>query len=459
MLAILTLAALATVVVAASCSRQPQVTADEAHAIAKEAYIWGYPLVESYKVMYVYSVYKDNPEYKAPFNTIANTARVFTPADSIIQTPNSDTPYSTAWLDLRVEPVVITVPTVEEGRYFSVQLIDQYTHNFDYIGTRTTGNGGGTYMVTPAGWTGVLPAGVAKMIPCETHFALAAFRTQLFGPEDIENVKKIQAGYQVRPLSVFAGTPAPKAPRAMIFPPYSPTTARSAGFFQYLNFVLQFCPVHPSESELRARFARLGIEGGKGFNIATMNKEILAAIEAGIADGTKAINAEIEKGVSSADVFGTREFLQNNYLGRAAAARVGLFGNSKEEAIYPSYRTDAAGAPLDGANRYTLRFEAGRLPPVNAFWSVTMYDARRQTLVENPLNRYLVNSTMLPGLASDRDGGLTLYIQHDSPGKGKETNWLPAPAGPFYVVMRLYLPKPEALDGTWKEPPLTQAAD
>jgi hypothetical protein len=456
-LPIVAFAALAALVVAPSCSRKAKVTGDEARAIAKEAYIWGYPMVECYKVMYVYSVYKDNPEYKAPFNTISSTARVFTPADSTIQTPNSDTPYSMAWLDMRVEPVVITVPTVDEGRYYSVQLIDQYTYNFDYIGTRATGNGGGSYMVTPPGWTGETPAGVAKVIPCETQFALAAIRTQLFSPDDIENVRKIQAGYRVQTLSAFAGTPGPKAPAAVIFPPYSPTTARSAGFFQYLNFVLSFCPVHASETELRARFATLGIEGGEGFGLATMDKEVLGAIEAGIHDGEAAINEAIEQDLKSEDIFGTRDFLKNNYVARAAAAKIGLFGNSREEAIYPFYRTDADGALLDGANRYTLRLEADHLPPVNAFWSVTMYDGKRMTMVENPINRYLVNSPMLPALARDRDGGITLYLQHESPGKEKESNWLPAPAGPFYAVMRLYLPKPEALDGTWKAPPMVKA--
>jgi len=449
-------AALAAVLVSTSCSRKPRLTADEARAVAKEAYVWGYPMVELYKVMYFYSVYKNSPEYKAPFNVVAHTARLYTPADSTIQTPNADTPYGTAWLDLRVEPVVITVPVVEEGRYYSVQLVDLYGFNFDYIGTRATGNGGGSYLIAPPGWSGETPQGVAKVFECETQFAMAIFRTQLFSPDDLENVKKVQAGYRVQTLSAFTGSPAPKAPGDLIFPPFSPATANTAGFFQYLNFALQFCPEHADEAALRARLATMGIEPGKGFSIATMNRELLAAIESGMTDGSRAIDEEIARTPSSRDMFGTREFLKGNYLARAAGARVGLLGNSREEALYSIQKTDAEGGALSGANRYTLHFAADALPPVNAFWSVTMYDAAKQTLVANPVDRYLINSSMLPALTHDKDGGITIAIQHESPGKAKEANWLPSPAGPFYVVVRLYLPRPEALDGTWKEPQLVQ---
>jgi hypothetical protein len=445
---------------APSCARQPKVAPHEARAIAKEAYIWAYPMVENYKVMYVYSVYKapDNPEYKAPFNVISNTARVFTPADSTIQTPNSDTPYSMVWLDLRAEPVVITVPDVEPGRYYSVQLIDLYTFNFGYIGTRATGNGGGKYLIAGPGWTGTDPAGIVKAIPCETEFALAAFRTQLFGPDDLGDVQATQAGYAVQTLSQFSGTEAPKGPEGMIFPPYSRQNAASAKFFSYVNFLLPFCPMHPSEVELRARFAKIGIVPAKVFDTSFMNKDLLAAIEAGVADGRAAIDSTIEANATmAADCFGTREYLKNDYLKRAIAAKMGLYGNSKEEALYPLYRTDSDGQALSGSHAYTLHFALDGLPPVNAFWSLTMYDGVRQTLVENPLNRYLINSPMLPILVRDKDGGLTLYVQHESPGKAKEPNWLPSPAGPFYAVMRLYLPKPEVLDGTWKEPPMVSA--
>jgi len=190
---------------------QDAVSPAEARAIAKEAYIFGFPMVEGYRIQYAYFVDRDNPEFKAPWNQIRNIPRVFTPDDKVVQIPNSDTPYSTLGLDLRAEPMVITVPPIEARRYFSVQLIDLYTFNFGYIGSRTTGNDGGSFLVAGPGWKDPQPPGVKKVFRCETEFALAGFRTQLFNSDDLDNVKKVQAGYKAQPLSQFLGRPAPPA--------------------------------------------------------------------------------------------------------------------------------------------------------------------------------------------------------------------------------------------------------
>ena len=176
------------------------VTPEEARAIAKEAYIYANPLVDSYRIMYGYFVDRQNPEYKAPWNQIKNIPRVYTPEDRAVQSPNSDTPYSWLGLDLRTEPIVLTAPKIEKDRYFSIQLIDLYTHNFDYIGSRTTGNGGGDFLIAGPGWQGDTPEGITKVIRSETELVLAVYRTQLFNPGDLENVKAIQAGYKVQPL-------------------------------------------------------------------------------------------------------------------------------------------------------------------------------------------------------------------------------------------------------------------
>ena len=193
------------------------VTAAEARAIAKEAYVYGFPMVDSYRIQHAYFVDTKNPEYKAPWNQIINIPRVYTPDDTAIQTPNSDTPYSLVGMDLRAEPIVLTVPPIEKERYFSVQLIDAYTFNFDYIGSRTTGNDGGSFLVAGPGWKGETPKGVKKVFRSETEFVLAAYRTQLFNPDDLDNVKKIQAGYKAEPLSAFLGQPAPAAAPAIDF--------------------------------------------------------------------------------------------------------------------------------------------------------------------------------------------------------------------------------------------------
>ena len=445
-----------------SCSKKPEVTPEEARQIAKEAYIYGFPMVDSYRIMYAYYVDKNDPEYKAPFNQIKNIPKVFTPEDKAVQSPNSDTPYSMLGMDLRAEPIVLTVPVIEKERYYSIQLVDQYTFNFDYIGSRTTGNDVGVYMVTGPNWKGEKPEGVDKVFKSETEFVMGIYRTQLFNPSDIENVIKIQDGYKVQNLSDFLGQSAPTtAPKIDFIMPLSPDEEKTnIKFYEILDFWLQFCPVDPSETELMARFAKINVGGGTKFDSENLSPEMKEAIEQGMADAWKELH-EFEKTdiatgkVTSGEIFGTREFLKNNYLYRFSAAVLGIFGNSEHEAVYPLYRTDANGNALNAKeNNYSIYLAPDKFPPVNAFWSLTMYNLPQSLLVENPINRYLINSPMLPELKKDAKGGVTIYIQNNSPGKDKESNWLPAPDGPFWVALRLYWPKEAALDGSWTQPPL-----
>ena len=440
---------------------QTSVSPAEARAIAKDAYIYGFPLVDGYRILHAYFVDRDNPEYKAPWNQIKNIPRVYTPDDKAVQTPNSDTPYSFLGMDLRAEPIVLTVPPIEKDRYFSIQLVDLYTHNFDYIGSRATGNGGGNFLIAGPGWNGEVPAGVTKVMRSETELALAIYRTQIFNPRDLDNVKAIQTGYKAQPLSAFLGQPAPKpAPAIDFIKPLTPETQKtSPEFFNVLNFVLKFCPTVPSEKELMERFAKVGIGAGKTFDPTKLSPEMKKAFEEGIGDAWKEFAGGVqllnEGKITSGDVFGTREFMKNNYLYRWLAT-IGIWGNSKQEAMYPIYFTDASGQKLNGANRYTLHFSKGKLPPAHAFWSLTMYQLPESLLVANPIDRYLINSPMLPDMKMDADGGLTLYIQHESPGKDMESNWLPAPKGPFSSYLRIYWPKAEATEGKWTPPVLNR---
>jgi hypothetical protein len=439
---------------------QTSATPAEARAIAKEAYIYGFPMVDNYRIQYSYFQDKDDPNYKAPWNQLINIPRVYTPADTAIQTPNSDTPYSFIGMDLRAEPLVLTVPKIEKNRYFSVQLVDAYTFNFAYIGSRTTGNEGGNYLIAGPDWNGETPKGIEQVIRSETQFVFGAYRTQLFSPDDMENVKKIQADYKVQPLSTFLGEPAPKAAPVIDFiKPLTPEAQRtSPEFYNILDFVLQFCPTHPSEKELMARFARIGIGDSRSFDANALSPEMRNALEQGMADALTefaALQKQInEKKVTSGQMFGTRAYLKNNYLYRMGGAVNGIYGNSAAEAIYPVLALDSEGQKPDGSKRYTLHFAKGQLPPVNAFWSITMYRMPEILLVDNPINRYLLNSTMLDQFEFDADGGLTLYFQNESPGKDKESNWLPAPKGWFMSVIRLYWPKEEALNGKWTAPQL-----
>jgi hypothetical protein len=431
----------------------------EAREIARDAYIYGFPMVDNYRIQYAYFVDEANPEYKGGWNQVSSIARVYTPADTTVQTPNSDTPYSLLGTDLRAEPLVLSVPPIEDGRYYSLQFIDAYTHNFAYVGSRTTGNRGGTYLLAGPGWTGEKPAGIDDVIQSDTDFNLVAYRTQLFGPDDLDNVKQIQAGYQVQPLSAFLNQPPPPAaPPIEFVKPLTPDVQKaSPEFFNILDFVLRHAPALPDETQLRARFAAIGIGADGTFNASALTPEMRTAVEGGIADAWADFDTlkrdRLDTGqVTPADMFGTHETLGDNYLYRMAGAVLGIYGNSAEEALYPAHSNDSTGAPLTGENNYTYRFPPGQLPPVNAFWSLTMYELPASLLVDNPINRYLINSTMLDNLVKDPDGGITLYIQNESPGPAREANWLPAPRGEFRMFLRLYWPKDEALKGHWKPP-------
>lgn len=433
---------------------------EQARGIAKEAYLYGFPVVEMYKTLYAQAVDKGGPNFKAPFNRIGNTARVFTPKDTAIITPNSDTPYSFVWMDLRAEPLVLTLPEIAEERYYSVQLIDLYTQNFAYLGTRSTGNRGGHFMVVGPDWKGQQPVDIDRVVRSESNIAYALYRTQLFDEKDLEKVRKIQNGYKVQPLSQYLKQPAPAAPAKISWPKPTASMTDSPELFRYLNFMLAFAPAQDSEKDLLARFATIGIVAGQPFDLKALTAEQRKALEDGISDA-KAEFAAFKKDqvdthqVASGDFFGTRDHLNNNYLYRYAGANMGIFGNSADEAAYMGYFVDNAGKPVNGAKHsYTLHFAKDQLPPADAFWSLTLYDAKTKLLVANHSKRYLINSRMLPTLKRDADGGVTLYLQHSEPLKDQRSNWLPAPHGPFFAILRLYLPKPEVANGQWKLPAL-----
>ncbi len=441
----------------------------ETRAIAEEGLIYGLPLVMNYTANYEFWVDKTSSQYKCPFNQIFNESRVFTYNDTAVVTPNSDTPYSFCCLDLRAEPYVMSVPAVDKARYYSVQLTDWNTFNYGYIGSRTTGWDAGDYLIAGPDWKGEVPAGIKKVFRSSTQFTLAIFRTQLFGSEDMPNVKQVQSGYKAQPLSAYLKQPAPAPAPAVNWPKVNKDLAKE-NFFEYLDFVLQFAPAGPDEAAIRAKLARIGVGPGKTFNFKDLSLKHKAEIGLGMKAGEKKVEQKIANagkdinGWRVAAPFGDRHFYSGNWLLRAAAAQAGIYGNSAEEAMYPMTHWLPNGQLLDASkHQYTLTFPAGQLPPVNAFWSVTMYDGKTQLLIQNPINRYLINSPMLPQLKKNSDGSLTLYIQRSSPGTDKESNWLPAPNGPIYMVMRLYWPKTEPPsilppgEGTWKPPGVVQA--
>ena len=446
---------------------------DETRKIAEDGFIYGLPIVMNYAVMNEFVLDKNSGQYKAPFNTVFNETRVFTYKDTAVVTPNADTPYSMLWLDLRSEPMVISVPAVPKERYYSVQLIDGNTYNYGYIGSRATGSDAGSYLVVGPGWQGDKPAGIEKVFQSSTPFSLTVIRTQLFSPEDMPNVIKVQAGYQLQPLSAFLNQPAPPAAPKIDFVPAT-TKGIKENFFTYLDAALEFVPVTPDNKEIRDRLASVGIGPDKKIDLKDLSPEHRDALKAvallSMKEGDDKVKMYLDSGMGDVNgwklgaLFGDNAFYEGDWLKRSAAAMGGIYGNDAAEAVYPMTRTDSKGETLDGSkHNYTLTFPAGELPPVNAFWSVTMYDGKTQLLIENQINRNLINSPMLPDMKKNADGSLTIYIQKDSPGKDKEPNWLPAPNGPIYLVMRLYWPKTEAPSilpvgkGAWSPPGVQQA--
>ena len=456
-----------------SCGQKKEMPEAEIAAIAKEAYIYGYPMVANYRAMYASAIDTKGPDFKKPFNEFYMAPRVDTSADKTKQTASNDTPFGSVWLDLRREPLVLTVPAVEDNRYYSVQFTDLYAYNFDYVGTRTSGNKGGKFLIAGPDWKGEKPQGIDRVIQSETQFAHGLVRIQLLNQEDMPNIERIQGEFALQPLSQFTNTAAPAEVAPVNFPVFSEDKVRTPEFFSYLNFLMQFGAPTQEEAEMMKRFEKIGVGAGKAFSLESLSDSEKKAYQAGIDAAIADLDAAMKAGsIKGADMHGTRADLKGNYLNRAYGAMVDLFGASPQEILSIVYTVDSEFKGLSGANHYTIRFEKNALPPTNAFWSLTLYSLPDQLLVDNPIKRYRIDSTMISKMVADPvDGSVTLFIQKDALGgepmpKATETaaatpaqpsaslmgNWLPAPEGDFYMVMRVYAPKEEALNGTWKEP-------
>jgi len=438
-----------------------QADAAQARALAREAYLRGVPMLAAYQMLYGNALQNGGPLYKGPLNTLQSSARVYGPDDPAFVSPNADTPYTYAALDLRREPLVLTVPPVDRRRYYAFQFTDLYGYNFAYVGTRATGGRAGRYLIAGPGWKGKAPRGISKVLRSETDLVNVVGRTQLLNPADLRNVVRIQEKYGLQPLSAYLGRPAPPAPPApdWMTPLSLQQAARSLKFFDALAFLLPFAPGGDGQEPLARRLAPLGLAPGRPYHAERLPPALQEALRAGMHDGQTAIDtARAEHDGSPGALYGSREALGGDPARLAAGAQAGAGGVSREEAIFMALDKDSAGAPLDGGYRYSLHFPRGGLPPVNGFWSITMYAWPSQLLVKNDINRYVINSEMLPRLKRDADGGITLYVQRVSPGKDRVSNWLPAPDGPFMLALRYYWPKPALLQGKWKPPQLVREA-
>ena len=437
------------------------ISPDEARRIAKEAYIFAYPMLENYKTMYLQAVDKQSSGYLAPFNQFFHFRQLLGPEFTEIVAPNSDTLYSIAWLDLGTEPIVLSLPDFGD-RFFVVQMVDAYTHNMEYIGARTTGYQSGTYLIAGSDWAGDAPEDVDGVRRSESRLILVLERTAVAGAEDAPNVHTVQDQFQLTPLSAYLGKPAPPPAPSLDFSPFDDEQAQSAAFIRYFNFIMSYTAIHPSEQELFETFARIGIGPGHPFDPDSLEPALREAIDAGareghqaVAEASMSIGREVNNWSLIGEGFGYRATMQGKYLLRAAAGMRGLYGNNPEEAYNFMGAKDADGDPLDASKHdYVIHFKTP--PPVKAFWSISMYKLPETLFIYNPIDRYAIGDRT-PGLSYNEDGSLDIFIQHESPGADKESNWLPAPDGPFMLGLRIYWPEQVILDGDWKPASIQKA--
>jgi hypothetical protein len=450
-----------TAVVTLSLALAIPAAAQEAPAdlekIAAEAYVFGYPLVlmeTTQKVM----TNTPKPALKAaPMNQFANMPAFPSPQDREVVRPNVDTLYSSAWLDLSQGPLVLHLPDMK-GRYYLMQMMDAWTNVFAAPGTRTTGDKQGDYAIVGPRWRGVLPAGLKKIqAPTDTVWIIG--RTLTRGPADYAAVHAIQKQYTLTPLSAwgkeYTPTPGKVDPAVdMKTPPVQQLAKMTAvNFFQTMAVAMKTNPPAAADAIALDKFAVFGLVVGKDLDPARLKPAVAQALVAGVKQGQKHIEAKAMKiGLMKSGwqipqppmgAYGT------DYAQRAAVALFGLGANLREDAVYPTAYEDGQGRQLTGKYRYVLHFAKGQLPPVKAFWSLTMY-GQDTFLVANPLNRYALGDR--DSLKYNADGSLDLYLQHQSPGKDQEANWLPAPAGDFNVTLRLYWPQESVLKGAWTPP-------
>jgi hypothetical protein len=439
------------------------VTEQEAHAIGVDAYVYFYPLISMDITRKQSTNIGPGKEFgKGPMNMFVNVPE-YPPADfkGVVRS-NFDTLYSIAWLDLTREPMVVSAPDTSD-RYYLLPMLDMWTDVFASPGSRTTGTKASNFLVTPPGWTGAAPKELTRLV-APTPYVWIIGRTKTDGAADYDAVHKIQVGYKVTPLSRWGKTAEPVTMQVdpgidMKTPPKIQIDSMPAAqYFAYAAELLKLHPPHLTDQPILAQMKRIGIQPGKSFDLDKLDPAVKKALQSVQTDAQQLMTwkmptlARVVNGWSmNTDTMGV---YGNYYLKRAMVSQIGLGANLPEDAVYPLNLSDSNGRPLHGANKYTLHFDRGDTPPVNAFWSITLYGPEGFQ-VANPLSRFAVSSWM--PFRTNPDGSLDLYFQNASPGKDKEANWLPAPQGAFNLTMRIYSPKSDVLTGKWSPPAVKMA--
>jgi len=435
---------------------ETKLTADQAREIAKEAYIFNYPLVLMYRTMYLQAISSTSQSYSGGFGKWLHFG-TSSPKDTDIVSPNNDTPYSYAWVDLRTEPWVLTMPKIEEKRFYTSQWDDLWGFVLDNPGSVEDGNDGVSVLLASPSWKGKLPDGVKRVIQGDSDFLGTLTRTQLLESTDLANVKKIQNQYKLQPLSEFLGKSAPDAAPAINWMPWKEGAETTDKFWSYTNFLLSYTTPNEQDRPIHDRMAKIGLVAGATWESAKFDKEISAAIAAGVKDALDEMEKRAVLITDPSLFFQSRKDLNKDYFNRALGVYVGIFGNVKKVSVYFAVAKDDKEELFDGSKyNYSITFTASQIPPAKHFWSWTMYSLPQRLLVDNPINRYSIGSPT-PELKKNKDGSITIYFQAESPGEDQEGNWLPAPNGPFWPVLRTYGPSETILDKTWKVPPFVRS--
>ncbi|MBN9288007.1 MAG: hypothetical protein BGO43_00675 [Gammaproteobacteria bacterium 39-13] len=425
-------------------------TPKEAYKLAKEAYIFSFPLLMNYRTMHMQAIDENSKFYNGGFGKWRSYDPA-SPENQDVVTPNIDTPYSFAWVDLRQEPWVLTLPKIDTARYYTSQWNDLWGFVLDNPGSIKDGNEGGNFLLAGPNWKGKKPEGIKRIIQGESSFLGSLTRTEFLGNNDLDNLSQIQKNYKLQPLSAFLGKTAPKPAAKIEWLQWKEEDLHTDAVFTYVNFLLSLTKPNAADQAILHRIAKLGIIGGKPWQPEKLDPKVREYVQQGIIDATSLIEEGAKESKNSSSFFGNRETMQNEYLHRAVGVYAGMFSNTADQAFYIPWDTDAEGHYLDGSKyAYEITFPANGAPPVKYFWSITMYSLTDHFLVANPIHRYSINSRN--PIVKEKDGAMTIFISHRSPGKDKELNWLPTPKGPFYMVLRTYGPSTSIVDEKWEMP-------
>lgn len=464
---------LLTVLLLTSCHAEKRPGETEITQIAKEAYLYGYPVVGLYRHMATRAVDRENPRFFKPFNEIgwlplagtvvtatdqgeANEEAALKESEALTKTAlfepdNKPMAYGSVWMDLRREPYVVSIPATGNGQYFSVLFISLFSDDFDYVSAWRDGNGGGRYLLTPPGWKGEKPSGINRVIAAPSDFVLGVFRVHLDNAFDTQKNMKLLARFGIVPLSQYAHTPPVSPVSPVDFPEFNVGRARTPEFFNYLNFALQFCAVAEDEKSLLKRFAKIGIIPGKPFDYSTMSETEKKALIDGMAAGQAEIDALAHAGQNSVSLLADPgNGPKADYAYRAYLSDRYLYGHLSEELVTVAYETTVNREKLNGKHRYELRFEKDRLPPAEAFWTLSVYPTT--SLASFRFDGSASLDSAVHSFSYGEDGSLILYLQEAAPEAEKQNNWLKVPRGNFYLLLQLYRPGDPFWAGEWLFP-------